>query len=158
MTNNIITQDFINRSFIYNKELGIISRIKGKKKLGTMSNGYIRIYINRKPYMVHKIIWLIEHGYIPKNIDHINHNRSDNRIENLREVSHKENCRNQTIRNTSTSNINGVHWYKQTNKWQVHITVNGKRIHLGYFDDIEIAKNARNEADIKYGFHPNHGN
>jgi len=92
---------------------GHLIRIKGVRgkgsKIGSVagtpvSDGYVNICINQKRYRAHRLIWLMFNGHFPNNeIDHINGVRSDNRIENLREVGRIENCRNQQIRSNNIS-------------------------------------------------------
>lgn len=120
--------------------------------------GYRRGSLLGKLQCAHRVAWLITYGEWPKGeIDHINGNRSDNRIANLRCVSHAENGRNQKRSSTNTSGVTGVHWYAALGKWQAHITVNGKLKPLGYFADIHDAIAARKAAEVDHGFHENHG-
>ena len=130
----------------------------GDKVCRRNGNGYFRVTHNYKPYYVHRIIWLMVHGDWPPNeIDHVNQNRSDNRIENLRAVDHANNNHNQTLRNTNTSGIMGVNWSNQRNKWVVYIYTDARKKHLGYFIDFFEAVCARKSAENKFNFHPNHG-
>ena len=111
-----------------------------------------------KNYCAHRIIWLHYYGCWPKDqIDHINHDPTDNRIINLREVSGSENNRNRTLQTNSTTGYTGVVWHKTNNKYIAHIQVNNKHIHLGSYDNLEEAIEARELANINYNFHPNHG-
>lgn len=120
--------------------------------------GYKKGYILSKPYKAHRIIWLWWYGEWPKgNIDHINQIRDDNRIENLRVVTQIENCKNQVKRKNNTSGVTGVYFDKACKKWIAQVFVNRNKIHLGVFVNFEDAVKARKEADIKYGFHKNHG-
>lgn len=128
------------------------------KEAGCVSHGYIQIVINTKQYLAHRLAWMYVHGIFPKKgTDHINGIKSDNRIDNLRDVSQKENCRNRSIQSTNTSGITGVGWHKHSKKWRAYIEVDGEHISLGNYSDIEDAKTARKSAEIKYGFHENHG-
>lgn len=83
-------------------------------------------------------------------VDHINHIPYDNRKENLRIVSRSQNQMNTMTSTRNTSGVKGVHWDKDMNKWRVRITVDGKRISLGFYSDINEAAKARKEAEIKY--------
>jgi len=99
------------------------------------------------------------YGFFPSHgLDHINGEGLDNRIVNLREADQGVNMKNTSRRVDNMSGVTGVHWYKNRKKWQAQIQVNGKRIFLGYFDDIDDAIAVRKLANIKYGFHNNHGN
>ncbi len=90
-------------------------------------------------------------------IDHINGDRGDNRISNLRVVTSTENNRNKAINKNNTSGVTGVTWSKSRRKWiaQIHIGKIGKA--LGGFDRVEDAIAARKNAETRYGFHENHG-
>lgn len=104
----------------------------------------------------HRVIWALVHGKWPTGqIDHINGNRQDNRLVNLREVSRLENHRNMKRFKNNTSGHAGVIPFK--GRWQARITVDYRGIHLGTFDTVEEAVAARAQADIKYKFHKNHG-
>lgn len=149
----------------YNKNTGEF-RWKIKKsrniKIGDIA-GYInelryrKIMIDEKFYLAHRLAWLYVYGKFPKNeIDHINHKRDDNRINNLRDVTHLENHKNTSIQKSNTSGISGVHWYKLVGRWAASIKVNGEFKHLGHFKNIKDAKRARDKAKAKYGYHLNH--
>lgn len=91
-------------------------------------------------------------------IDHINGVRFDNRICNLREATHVENCRNQKMYKNNSSGVKGISWNKPAKKWQVACACNGKRYHLGLFKDIHVAEQAIKEFREKYhGDFSNHG-
>lgn len=122
------------------------------------TNGYFRGKILGKAYASHRVVWTIYYGEWPKDqIDHINGIRDDNRIVNLRVVSNSENSRNIKIPATNTSGKIGVSWKKPNKKWQAQIKVNGSIIYLGLFADKRDAVEARKAAEIKHGFHKNHG-
>lgn len=117
------------------------NRVKVGQEAGRIeSNGYRRVRIDRNDYYAHRLIFLIENCYLPEYIDHKDGNPLNNRIENLREASRSENMRNTSKRSNNTSGIVGVCWGKSRNKWQAECTDrNGKRTHLGYFTDIQVA-------------------
>tara|TARA_R110000787_G_scaffold275859_1_gene384656 strand:- start:193 stop:693 length:501 start_codon:yes stop_codon:yes gene_type:complete len=119
---------------------------------------YIKIGISGKNFHAHRLAWLYIYGEFPRNqTDHINHNREDNRIVNLRSVTCQENQRNMKKRSDNTSGHLGVSWHKHSGKWQVSIRANKKVIYIGTFDNIEDAVVARASASLEYGFHSNHG-
>lgn len=124
-------------------------------------DGYIRIRIDGKLELAHRLAWNMHYPDNPvtpdEQIDHINHNRTDNRICNLRKASNTENSRNASIGRNNTSGALGVWFEKRRNKWSVEIKVDRKKIHIGQFDNFDEAVAARKAAEVKYGFHENHG-
>ena len=116
-------------------------------------------HVFNKKYAAHRIAWLIYYGEWPKNeTDHINQDPTDNRIENLRDVTHAENNKNRTLQNNSTTGYSGVSFYKRDGKYRAEISINNITKHLGYYDTAEEAAAVRAVANINYNFHPNHGN
>lgn len=112
--------------------------------------GYRVIHVLGKTYLEHRLAWFYVHGEWPiLEIDHINGNRSDNRLANLRDVSHSENMRNITkISSANTSGFTGVYWNKIGKNWQAKTCVGDKQIHLGFFDDPKQASAVR-DAYVK---------
>lgn len=107
---------------------------------------------------LHKAIWIYHNGDSEGfDIDHINGNTLDNRIENLRMVTHQKNTQNATLRKDSKTGHTGVTLDKISGKWHARIKVNYESIHLGRYENIEDAIEARRLANIKYKFHKNHG-
>ena len=112
-------------------------------------DGYHRLslYVDRKQKTV-EIHRLVAIAFIPNPenkpcVDHINNNTSDNNINNLRWATHKENNYNQKLSKANTSGVKGVHYDKRKTKWRAQIQLDGINIHIGYFDTIEEAKQAR---------------
>jgi hypothetical protein len=123
-----------------------------------VDKGYRLIGINGQGYRAHRLAWLYVYGTFPEGqIDHINHNPDDNRIDNLRDVSNQENHRNKGTQKNNKSGCHGVSRQKNTGKWLARIKVSGRGIHLGTFPSFSDAKTARKAAEVEYGFHPNHG-
>jgi hypothetical protein len=111
-------------------------------------DGYIEISIDGKLHLAHRLAFLHEHGYLPEHgIDHIDRNPSNNKINNLREVSHQCNIRNTGNRADNTSGVKGVSWNKRKNKWMAYIAVNGKQKNLGYYKNFDDAVKARYKAE-----------
>lgn len=100
--------------------------------------------------------WMIHHGETPDTIDHINGDRSDNRLMNIRNGTQTDNMRNIKRNRLNTSGQMGVAWDRSKGKWMAYIRA-GKRIHLGRYDRIEDAIIARKAAEKRFGFHENHG-
>lgn len=119
---------------------------------------YKVLRLDNEGHLQHRLAWLYVHGEFPcGQIDHINGIRDDNRISNLRAVTAQENLKNQRMRVTNTSGFTGVNWDKKAGKWKSQIDFNKKRIYIGTFSTIIDAVAARMKANIKYGFHKNHG-
>jgi len=161
---NTLSLDVLNELFYCNAKTGkLYSKINRKPhikefdELGTFSHGYLSCRVNYKHYLVHRIIWAMTFKEWPQEIDHINGDESDNRIENLREVTRQENSKNKKIASNSWSKIYGVRWVKQRQKWIVQMKINSKTIHFGCFDNLLDAACCRKAAEIEYGYHKNHG-
>lgn len=132
-------------------------RFAGKEAGYFKLDGYISVRLLGENYLAHRLIMAMELGRDPGEIDHINGDKSDNRPENLREVSHAENMANQSCRADNLSGTPGVHFSKLKGKWQASIGRLGKQHHLGYYVNVADAVRARKAADVSFGFHPNHG-
>lgn len=117
-----------------------------------------QINILGKRYLVHRVIWAMHTGKIVfGEIDHINGDPEDNRLSNLREVSHFENMVNRKTPSHNSSGKIGVCWHLQAKKWRAYITKDGKQISLGLFNSVDEATAARSAASVVMGFHENHG-
>lgn len=120
--------------------------------------GYRAGRLDYVAYFAHRVIWAMCYGEDPEGqIDHVDHDRMNNRLENLRVVSHQENHRNTSRKRNNTSGQNGVSWFAATSRWSAYIMVDGRKKHLGYFADKQDAIAARRAAEARYGFHANHG-
>jgi len=125
-----------------------------RAKAGTIAgtekeHGYRSLRINRKPFHVHRIIFLWHHGYLPNVVDHIDGNPRNNCIENLREATFKQNQGNRR-KSDRGSTPKGVDWKPRTGKWQARITINGKQKYLGVFATAEDAHAAYTKAAGEY--------
>lgn len=154
----MLTQKRLKELLTYNVNTGVFvwnerrggSALKGSVA-GALSQGYRNIQVDKKTFQAHRLAWLYVHGKFPdKDLDHINLKRDDNRISNLREVNDSENKQNQRKYSTNTSGYKGVSWSKSRNKWSAGICVNYKTISLGYFDKIEDAAKAYEDAANKF--------
>ena len=96
-------------------------------------------------------------GHWPEYVDHINGNRSDNRLANLRPATKVQNGCNMATPSNNTSGHIGVSWNKRDKRWTAYITLNQKRKSLGNFREIAEAIQCRKAGEFAYGFHPNHG-
>ena len=134
------------------------SKMAGKEAFGYVHNtGYKQGTLMGKVLKAHRVAWKLHYGEDPvEQIDHINGDRSDNRIENLRCVSDAENKKNAKLYSNNSSGVTGIHWLKEQKKWRVRIG-GSKGIHIGCYATLDEAKAARKEAEAKYGYPPNHG-
>lgn len=114
---------------------------------GPLVHGYRMVKFSWGKVGVHRIIFIMHHGFLPEEVDHINGDPLDNRIENLRAATHAENLRNMKTPSSNTSGRNGVSWHKATRKWAVGIRHNGKWMHLGTFNDYSDAVKRRQDAE-----------
>lgn len=132
------------------------------KKVKTNGSNQTGIKYNGQRFhmLYHRLLWCHYYGKWPESnlvIDHINGDNSDNTIDNLRLVTHTENNRNRSTPKDNTSGHVGLYWMNSKKKWLVQIGSNGKNVHVGYFKNKDAAIAARKEAEIKYGYHKNHG-
>lgn len=133
------------------------SRYAGKQAGHIGSNGYRIIGIGPQKWLAHRLAWLIIHGVLPNEIDHIDGNRDNNRITNFRDTTRAQNLKNQKRKINNKSGVTGVCWNKTRKRWTAQIRVDYIFKALGAFDTIEAAITARHAAEKLYGFHPNHG-
>ena len=163
----MITQSKLKELFTYSPETGLFCRLfsRGGEQFGSEAgslhpSGYVYITIDYKKYFAHRLAWLYVHGVMPEfAIDHVNRERSDNRISNLREATALENQQNLPKRIDNSSGAIGVNWHKQSKKWRAEIRFMGKKIHLGLHGSFDDAVAARANAKAKYHtFHPEDDN
>ena len=165
-----VDQNLLHQLFNYNDgelywKIKPAIRIKKGDIVGNVreDTGYRVVSILDKKYTVHRLIFLYHHGYIPKMLDHIDGNKSNNKIENLRECNSYQNNQNAKRRKDNTSGTKGVYLlktgkYAKNNKWMAFFNSNKKRIYLGVFEKKEDAENIIREYREKHhGEFTNHG-
>lgn len=166
MSKSNLTQKELKSIFYYDPETGIFTRkikLAQSSKTGEIvgvltKSRHLKAAIRNKEYYLHRLAWFYMTGSWPKDqIDHINQNPGDNRFCNLRGVNNQENNKNQSLRITNKSGFTGINWDKETSKWTARIMINYKTLFLGCYEGLDDAIEARKEANIKYGFHANHG-
>lgn len=142
-----LSADRLRELLDYNPETGVFTwRVRRNQHVhlesiaGTTNiNGYIQICVDRRVYRAHRLAWLYVHGHWPANdIDHINGDRKDNRLANLREATRSENLQNQRRGRGGTSAFLGVSW-RPYGKWSAQIYINGRKTSLGCFTTEEAA-------------------
>lgn len=127
------------------------------KEAGSFHGGYTRCTIGKVRYMAHRIIWKMVHGEEPLEIDHIDGDRANNRIVNLRSVTAQVNAKNRKLYENNTTEIPGVSFHGRDQVWQVRIGVDGRELHIGNFSDRDHALTARLAVQSLLDYHSNHG-
>jgi hypothetical protein len=141
-----LTQEYLQSLFDYRDgELYWKNTIAPRAKKGTIAGsvhhtGYKYLKLNGKVIANHRVIFFMHHGYLPKEIDHQDRNRSNNKIENLRAATTQQNALNRTVCNTSKSGIRGVFFNEKINKWMVQLNIDKKQKYFGSYYDLNVAK------------------
>ena len=152
--------------FDYNEETGdliwklpsYLKQRKGEAVGFINEKGYKEVCLNHRRYRIHRLVYFMHYGDVPDILDHINNDRTDNRIENLRPADSSQNSYNRKLVGSNKSGIKGVYWSKHNNKWRGQIKVRGKKLHIGYFDTLEEAAVIMKPAREKlHGEFANHG-
>jgi hypothetical protein len=152
----MVTQKRLHELFSYQdgnlvRNITVASQAKKGSIAGSPHNkGYVQVYVDGKNCLLHRLIFLWHYGYIPKIIDHINGNRCDSRIENLREATSSQNQQNKKVNCTNVLGLKGAVYHPQKMKWQGRIHVNKKKISLGYFNTAEEAHEAYKKAAVDF--------
>lgn len=142
----MITQEKLKELFDYREDGFLVrkymanGRALADEEVGNDSGkGYYQTKIEGKRYLVHRLIFLFHHGFLPTFIDHIDGNRSNNRIENLRPATKEQNGQNMGKRKGTSTQFKGVSFAKGKGKWVAYISHNCKLIYLGIFSSPETA-------------------
>ena len=151
----MITQEYLKQLFDYQD--GQLIRKNGKSAvIKAGKKRYERITVDGKAYALHRMVYLWNHGYLPEIIDHIDGNRENNKIENLREATQQQNCLNSKHRVTSKSPYKNVYLQSPTKNaewkrnWVVSLMVDKKRKYVGSFEVLELADLVAQEARNLY--------
>src|SRR6201996_5004855 len=160
--NPLPSADELNRVFRYDANADelywrivpeVPARVRGKRALTAKSgSGYLFGSFRGQHMQRHRVIWKLATGLEPLEIDHIDGDRTNNRVSNLRSVTHVENCRARGRYATNTSGITGVSWNARENKWLAYIHVDGRMKNLGLFGSKEAAATARAIAENIQGY------
>ena len=143
---------YLKELFTYNKETGSLTW-RGGEEVDYMNRGYVVTRVDGMRYQAHRICYYMGMGVQPEYVDHINGVKNDNRLENLRSVTHKDNMRNSKKRKDNISGTMGVCYHKGTGKWEARLG----RTYLGLYTNKIDAQEARALAQLDAGYHDNHG-
>ena len=161
-----LTTDKIRELLDYNEETGVFTwkaSLGGTRadKIDKGATGYPRVYVRLlgKKYMASRIAFLCMGKELPKQVDHLDRDSTNNRWSNLAASTALENSRNQSMHSNNTSGVTGVSWEKRSSKWKAEVVVNGVRHRLGLFDydDLDLAAMEVMEFRAEHGFSPSHG-
>jgi hypothetical protein len=159
-----LSHEYLTKVLEYEPESGVfIWKIRASQAVkpgdiaGSVNkNGYLFIKVGKYIYRAHRLAWFYFYGQWPPienyQIDHIDGNRLNNSIKNLRLASNAKNARNHKLYSHNTSGVSGVHFAEASNKWKATIRYNGRNIHLGYYASFEDAVNARIVAEKELGY------
>ena len=151
----MINAHFLNEIFEYKngnlyRKQSAGGQIVGSKVGYLRRDGYFAAKINGVNYLLHRLVFLLHHKYMPIQIDHIDGNPANNTIENLREVTGSQNCMNKSKSTKNKSGYKNVHYVKSSKKWRVQIKTKGVSYCFGCFDDIELADLVAQEVRNKH--------
>lgn len=143
----MVTQQMLNARFAYTDGILTYKKSIGSVKKGARvgspdKDGYLKVTINRRGHRVHRLIYMMHHGFMPPVIDHIDNDKLNNNIENLRGVNWFESNLNRPKHKRNTTGFKGVTFLKRINKFSSRIAIEHKRHFLGYFDTPEEAHDA----------------
>lgn len=151
----MLTQKQLKELLSYDAASGVFTWVvqRGRKKAGEVAGvkdhyGYVVIRIDKRLYKAHRLAWLYTYGDWPVNgLDHINRDPADNRIANLRDVTHSTNMHNAKVRYNSKSGAAGVRWRADRCCWAVSIKIGYRHYNLGSFKSLDRAVDARRAAE-----------
>ena len=152
----LMTAEYANSLFeycdgkLYWKVKKCYSVVVGQEVGSEHGRGYRAVQIDGKNYKLHRIVFLMHNGYFPEQVDHINGDKTDNRIENLRAATNSENQKNVPVRPWSKTGVKNVTKRKDRDAYMVTVSVNGKRKTIGYYKDLELAELVSIEAQNKH--------
>lgn len=139
-----VTQSDVAAEFIFID--GQLIRRSTNRRGYLRPDGYVYVRLKGISYGEHRLVYLLLHGYMPEQVDHINGIRDDNRPENLREATNSQNSMNRK----QVVPGRGCYWQPNRSRWMVQIGVDGKRITVGYRKTLDAAISLRKEAEAKY--------
>ena len=160
----LITQARVRECFAYRAD-GALVKSSGRhgNTGGTIAGslsacGYLKVMVDGRQYLVHRLVFLLHHGYLPVEVDHIDGNKTNNRIENLRAANESLNGRNRKTDRRSRTGIKNVHYDSRKRRYGVRLCIDGKSRRFGtYSTSEEAAAVATTQRNIHFGEFANHG-
>ena len=147
--------DYVDGHFV--RKVSVQGSPKGKIVGNFRKGAYLYLVLDGKRILTHRAVFAFHNGYFPEFVDHIDGNKQNNRIENLRDVTKSQNGLNRSIHSNNKSGSKNVCWSRSKNSWVVKLNLNKTRIHLGFFEDFEfadlVAQEARNLYHGQYARH-----
>ena len=158
-----MNQDQLKELLHYCPETGVFTRrtscgrYRAGTTVGTKPSGtlkYVSIYVANQRFLAQRLAWLYVYGELPiTDLDHINRVKTDNRIENLRQVTRSQNMQNVWLHKHNTSGHKGISWTARLKKWRVYVFLQRKQIHIGVFADFDDAVAAYRAAAAQHHTH-----
>jgi hypothetical protein len=149
----MITKKLLEELFEYQEDGTLVRKVTTNRRAlaGTVSGtpskaGYLRTTVLGRSFYNHRIIWFMHHGSWPLSIDHINGDKRDNRIENLREATGSQNQHNKGLNRNNKTGVKGVTWRVDRNRYRARIKVFGKDRFLGDFLSLDEARRVVEDA------------
>lgn len=157
----MITQERLKQLLHYDPDTGIFTRIEsnrvdrlGKQAGSCNTKGHIQIRLDGTLYVAHRLVWLYMTGEFPINqLDHIDGDKTNNKIANLREATNKQNQENVPLQVNNTSGYRGVSFDKRLKKFRAYVCHNRQQITLGFFITAELAAAAAKKARDQFFTH-----
>jgi hypothetical protein len=131
-------------------KVGGTGKIKGSEAGMITEKGYRRIRVQNQLHMAHRLIWAYHYDTVPAWIDHVDEDKLNNRVENLRAATKEQNGYNISRRKNNRSGVKGMYWSTRDKKWVCELSVNKKICRVGYFDDFDLAELVISEARALY--------
>jgi hypothetical protein len=147
------TYEKLYKMYNYNENSGVFTDIQGNVIGKKHNEGYLALYKFNETILLHRLAWYFKYGSLPNGtIDHIDRDKTNNRIDNLRDATALEQSKNRDKRSDNTSGCTGVSWDKEKCMWRARIYIDKKCVSLGRFSEYHEAVNARKNAEALYGY------
>lgn len=151
----LLDVDLEKGTFVWKHTMG--GKAKKNQEAGSLTTqGYVQVRLDQQDYLAHRLMWFYVYGAFPVfQIDHIDRDRTNNSVTNLRVATPKQNGENRALKSNNSSGFKGVYFRKDliSKPWHASIMNNRKTIHIGFFETLDDAIQARRIAEDKYFTH-----